>query len=179
MNIAIIVRITKISCLFFISACSTFKVKTDFDTSYKFSESVTYVWDDSASQTESLSVQRFRTAIKAALFEKGVVLASSNQSAPLTLRLHVLTEDRKEVRPMPHTGSWGHWDRSSRDLYWHDYKLELFVVEFIQTGKNRIVWEGKASARVLNDLTPKERDIRAKEVARKLLKVFPPVKKLD
>ena len=121
-------------------------------------------------------MQRFRTAIKAALFEKGIALASSNQTAPLTLRLHKLTEDREEVRPMPPIGR---WRGSSHDLYWHDYTLEWFVVEFIQTGKNRIVWEGKASARVLNDLTPKERDIRAKEAVRQLLKVFPPVKKLD
>ena len=179
MSRVIIVRIAIVICLFLTAACSTFQVRTDFDTNYKFSESTTYVWDVGASQAESLSVQRFRSAIKAVLFEKGIVLASARQTAPLTLRLYVSTEDRKEVRPMPSMGYRGRWGRSSNDLYWHDYKLELFVVEFIQTGKKRIVWESKASARILNHLTPQERDVRAKEAARKLLKVFPPVKNMD
>jgi len=176
MSEVIIVRIAIVICLFATAACSTFQVKTDYDTGYTFSESTTYVWDASASQAESLSVQRFRSAIKAVLIEKGIKLAPARETAPLTLRLHVSTEDRKEVRPMP---SMGRWNSSSNDLYWHDYKLKLFVVEFIQTGKKRIVWEGKASARILHDLTPQERDVRAKEAARKLLKVFPPVKNMD
>jgi len=179
MSGVIIVRIAIVICLFLTAACRTFQVKTDFDTDYKFSESATYVWDVGASQEESLSVQRFRSAIKDVLFEKGIVLASDSQTAPLTLRLHVSTEDRKEVRPMPSMGYWGLWGRSSNDLYWHDYKLVWFVVEFIQTGKKRIVWESKASARILNDITPQERDIRAKEAAQELLKIFPPVKKLE
>jgi hypothetical protein len=171
-----IFRTMIVICVFYTTACSTFQVRIDFDTDFEFSESATYVWDVDPRQAENLSVQRFRSAVKAVLFEKRMKLAFSPQTAPLAVRLHVLTEDRKEVRPIPSFGSWG---GGSNDLYLHDYELEWFVIEFIQTDQKRIVWEGKASARILNNLTPQERDLRADEAARELLKVFPPVRNLD
>ena len=176
MRMKIVLRVWIVVCVFFTASCSTFQVRTDFDTGYEFSEFTTYAWDTGAAQAENLSVQRFRSAVKAVLYEKRMMLVSDGQTAPLTVRLDVLTQDRKEVRPIP---SFGSWVGGSNDLYWHDYELEWFVVEFIVSNQKRVVWEGKASARLLDDLTPQERDLRSDEAARELLKVFPPVKALD
>ena len=167
----IIASITVVMCLLLAACSSTFKVKTDFDTEYNFSELKTYIWDVDANQIESLSMQRFRTAIEAVLLEKGSELASNRETASLMLRLRIGTEDRKEVRPTP---AMGHWGGGDNDVYWHAYQLELFIVEFIQVEKNRVVWESKASARTNNDLTPPERDERANKAAQVLLKTFPP-----
>ena len=165
-----IASITVVMCLLLTACSSTFKIKTDFDTEYNFSELKTYIWDVDANQIDSLSMQRFRTAIEAVLLEKGIELASNPETASLTLRLRIGTEDRKEIRPTPAMGHWG----GDNDVYWHAYQLELFIVEFIQVEKNRVVWESKASARIINDLTPPERDERANKASRVLLQTFPP-----
>jgi hypothetical protein len=64
-------------------------------------------------------------------------------------------------------------------LYFRDYELEWFVIELMQTDQKMIVWEGKASARILDNLTPKECDLLTNEAARLLLKEFLLVKNLD
>jgi hypothetical protein len=73
-----IFRIGVVICVFCSTACNTFQVRTDFDTDFEFSESATYLWGASPKQTENLSVQRFRSALKSLLFEKRIMLTSAS-----------------------------------------------------------------------------------------------------
>lgn len=165
------------TCLGMLAACATFQVATDFDTGYDFSGLQTLAWDSTAKSADNLAVQRFRSAVGKTLADKGLRLSEDAAAAQLLLRLQVTSEIRHEVRQMPSMGvrgGWGFWGYD-HDLYMHEYEQEWHVIEMLVPGQDRVVWEGKAAARVVEDLTPPERDARAAEATREILQGFPPV----
>jgi hypothetical protein len=176
------------------AGCAPFSVRTDYDPSTPFASMKRYDWEPRAKRLSEaprdpridneLVDSRVRRAVDATLVEKGYVLAPADSKAgakpDFRVNYFIAIEPKFDVHAIPNyygygLGWWG--GPAYADVYVDQYEMGTLFIDVISPATNTLVWRGSASARLVPDLTPEERETRIQEAVRAVLAKFPPPEK--
>ena len=176
---------------FLTGACSSIRVTTDYDRQADYTALKTYSWAEpnkSQGMDPRINWQfvdaRVRRAADQELAAKGYTLAQTGQP-DFTLVYYVALENRQETiyaaTPTPYP-MYGYHYAVGRNVYWTStYPAETFqyregslILDIVDARTNQALWRGTATARLIENVKPEEREGRINEAVRELLKKFPP-----
>lgn len=185
------IKIIPILLFFVLSSCgSSISVYSDFDKSANFSQYKTYAFNKKAIdrvQISSLDKKRILNAIETELGKKGMT-----KSETPDLLIGIFTKEKEQV-DASYYGGWGFgwggygWGGYGYPYgrgfgygpYWGGYPYistsvegTLFI-DFIDTKKNELIWQGEGVGYLTQDRSQKEAVIN--EFVSKILTQYPPV----
>jgi hypothetical protein len=181
------IKIIPVLLFFILSSCgSSISVYSDFDRNTDFSQYKTYAFHKKSIdkvQISELDKRRILQAIESELGKKGMTKSESPD-----LLIGIFTKEREEVDVNQYYNNWGYgWGYGWRGYgygypyYWGGYPYvsssiegTLFI-DFIDTKKNELVWQGEGVGYLTQDRSKKEAVIN--EFVAKILAQYPPVKK--
>ena len=182
------IKTIPILLLFMLSSCgSSIDVYSDFDKSTDFSQYKTYAFHKKSIervQISELDKKRILQAIDYELGKKGMT-----KSETPDLLVNIFTKEREEVDVNQYYNGWGYgWGYGWRGYYGYGYPYywggypyvstsvegTLFI-DFIDTKKNELIWQGEGVGYLTQDRSKKEAVIN--EFVAKILAQYPPVKK--
>lgn len=163
------------------SACSTFSVSSDHDTSVDFSGYRTWSWAAHATPAQgngaapgSLADRRIRAAVAAEFTRRGFPEAGEG-SADFQVRYRAAAMLRQQVTAF-HSGyrNWWGWGSGHTDVIVTDYVEGTLTLDVLSPGSEEIQWTGSAQGVLDDTLTPQEREARITEAVAAILDRFPP-----
>ena len=181
------IKIIPVLLFFILSSCgSSINVYSDFDRAIDYSQYKTYAFHKKSIdkvQISELDKKRILQAIDYELGKKGMT-----KSETPDLLVSIFTKEREEVDVNQYYNNWGYgWGYGWRGYgygypyYWGGYPYvstsiegTLFI-DFIDTKKNELVWQGEGVGYLTQDRSKKEAVIN--EFVAKILMQYPPVKK--
>lgn len=172
--------------LFILSSCgSSISVYSDFDKSVDFGQYKTYSFNKKAIdkvQISSLDKKRILQAIETELGKKGM-----SKSDNPDLLIGIFTKEKEQIDVTTTYYGWGgygypfHWGYGYNPYYWGGYPYvntaiegKLFI-DFVDTKKNELVWQGEGVGYLTQDRSKKEAVIN--DFVAKILMQYPPVLK--
>lgn len=181
------IKIIPVLLFFILSSCgSSISVYSDFDKNTDFSQYKTYAFHKKSIdkvQISDLDKKRILQAIDSELSKKGMTKSDTPD-----LLVNIFTKEREEVDVNQYYNGWGYgWGYGWRGYgygypyYWGGYPYVSTSVEgtlfidFIDTKKNELVWQGEGVGYLTQDRAKKEAVIN--EFVAKILMQYPPVKK--
>jgi hypothetical protein len=179
------IKTLSVLLLFILSSCgSSINVYSDFDKSTDFSQYKTYAFHKKSIdkvQISELDKKRILQAIDSELGKKGMTKSDTPD-----LLINIFTKEREEVDVNQYYNGWGYgygWRGYGYGYpyYWGGYPYVSTSVEgtlfidFIDTKKNELVWQGEGVGYLTQDRSKKEAVIN--EFVAKILMQYPPVKK--
>ncbi len=159
-----------------LSACSTFAVHSDHDTTMSFEGWSTWAWADADDGKESTIYHaRIRRSTTAALTARGYREVAAGK-ADFLVHTAVEVEKRTDVTV------WGtpyhdyRWGSAWRPTYAtvQEYRFGTLILDLIARKSGTIAWRGWAEAQLLERATAAERDARIDEAVGLILDRFPP-----
>jgi len=182
------IKIIPVLLFFILSSCgSSINVYSDFDRAIDYSQYKTYAFHKKSIdkvQISELDKKRILQAIDYELGKKGMT-----KSETPDLLVSIFTKEREEVDVNQYYNNWGYgWGYGWRGYYGYGYPYywggypyvstsiegTLFI-DFIDTKKNELVWQGEGVGYLTQDRSKKEAVIN--EFVAKILMQYPPVKK--
>lgn len=180
------IKIIPVLLFFILSSCgSSISVYSDFDKSVDFSQYRTYAFNKSAIdkvQISTLDKKRILNAIETELGKKGM-----SKSENPDLLIGIFTKEREQVDVTTTYYGWGgygypfRWGYGYNPYYWGGYPYvntsvegKLFI-DFVDTKKNELVWQGEGVGYLTQDRSQKEAVIN--DFVSKILMQYPPVLK--
>ncbi|MBA4317381.1 MAG: DUF4136 domain-containing protein [Flavobacterium sp.] len=181
------IKIIPVLLFFIFSSCgSSISVYSDFDRNTDFSQYKTYAFHKKSIdkvQISELDKRRILQAIEFELGKKGMT-----KSETPDFLVNIFTKEREEVDVNQYYNNWGYgWGYGWRGYgygypyYWGGYPYvsssiegTLFI-DFIDTKKNELIWQGEGVGYLTQDRSKKEAVIN--EFVAKILAQYPPVKK--
>ena len=185
------IKIFPVLLLFILTSCgSSISVYSDFDKSIDFSQYKTYAFHKKAIekvQISELDKRRILQAIDSELTKKGMT-----KSETPDLLIGIFTKEKEQVDVSSYYGGWGYgwgygygwypyWGYGWNPYYWGGYPYvststegTLFI-DFVDTKKNELVWQGEGVGYLTQDRSKKEALIN--EFVAKILAQYPPAKK--
>jgi len=179
------IKTIAIALLITLSSCSSINVYSDFDKDANFSQYKTYAFHIKSIdkvQISELDKKRILKAIEYELGQKGMI-----KSEKPDLLVNIFTKEKEEVNVNQFNNNWGWgwgfgWGYGFGNPYnWGGYPLVSSSVEgtlfidFIDTKKNELVWQGEGVGYLTQDRSKKEAVIN--EFVAKILMQYPPVLK--
>lgn len=183
------IKIIPVLLFFILSSCgSSISVYSDFDKNTDFSQYKTYAFHKKAIekvQISELDKRRILQAIESELNKKGMT-----KSDKPDLLVGIFTKEREEVDVNQYYDNWGYgwgmgygwrgygwgypyyWGRSA---YVNNSIEGTLFIDFIDTKKNELVWQGEGVGYLTQDRSKKEAVIN--EFVAKILAEYPPVQK--
>jgi hypothetical protein len=180
------IRIIPVLLFFVLSSCgSSISVYSDFDKSVDFSQYKTYAFNKNAIdkvQISSLDKKRILQAIETELGKKGMTKSENPD-----LMIGIFTKEKEEVDVTTTYYGWGGygypyrwgWGYGYNPYYWGGYPYvstsiegKLFI-DFVDTKKNELVWQGEGIGYLTQDRSKKEAVIN--DFVTKILMQYPPV----
>jgi len=179
------IKIMPVLLFFILSSCgSSINVYSDFDRAIDYSQYKTYAFHKKSIdkvQISELDKKRILQAIDYELGKKGMT-----KSETPDLLVSIFTKEREEVDVNQYYNNWGYgWGYGWRGYgygypyYWGGYPYvstsiegTLFI-DFIDTKKNELVWQGEGVGYLTQDRSKKEAVIN--EFVAKILMQYPPV----
>jgi len=181
------IKIIPVLLFFILSSCgSSINVYSDFDRAIDYSQYKTYAFHKKSIdkvQISELDKKRILQAIDYELGKKGMT-----KSETPDLLVSIFTKEREEVDVNQYYNNWGYgWGYGWRGYgygygypyYWGGYPYvstsiegTLFI-DFIDTKKNELVWQGEGVGYLTQDRSKKEAVIN--EFVAKILMQYPPV----
>jgi hypothetical protein len=163
-----------------IGGCASPKIGYDYDRSVNFTHYHTYAWIPRAHDAtgdrrldSSLIDARIRSAIDAQLRSKGYT-ATADDTPEFLVAYHVGINDMmKGLSTQKYIGDQAS-GRYTTVSGIQPYKEGTLLIDIVDGGSRRLVWQASALAEVQEGLTPKERDERINGVVRAMLSHFPP-----
>ena len=154
----------------FLTGCNAISVNYDYDPEADFTKLNTYSWlaVSQELQINELIIKRVKNAVNRQLHNKGFKILQDKPDFLIAMRIG--KESKREVV------DWGYssrnWHGSRVDVY--EYEEGTLILDFVDAGRNELIWQGSARAVVEPDITPQKRDKRINEAVAKILKNFPP-----
>lgn len=184
------IKTIPILLLFILSSCgSSIDVYSDFDKSADFSQYKTYAFHKKSIdkvQISELDKKRILQAIDYELGKKGMT-----KSETPDLLVNIFTKEREQVDVNQYYDNWGYgwgygygygWRGYGYGYpYWGGYPYVSTSVEgtlfidFVDTKKNELIWQGEGVGYLTQDRSKKEAVIN--EFVAKILAQYPPAKK--
>lgn len=187
------IKIIPVLLFFILSSCgSSISVYSDFDKSVDFSQYKTYAFNKNAIekvQISTLDKKRILNAIETELGKKGMTKSENPD-----LLVGIFTKEKEQVDVSSYYGGWGYgwggygWGYGypyrgwgGYPYYWGGYPYvststegTLFI-DFIDTKRKELVWQGEGVGYLTHDRSQKEAVIN--EFVSKILMQYPPVLK--
>ncbi|HMA76061.1 MAG TPA: DUF4136 domain-containing protein [Candidatus Krumholzibacteriaceae bacterium] len=163
--------------LFFLSSCSTIRVKTDFDRGADFSLYKTYRWipenkikPRNRMMKDELIRKHVHSAVEREMAKMGFIKAGRSK-ADLLITYYIGTKRKVDGTRY----GYGGWRRfHNRPVSVRKYKEGTLILDFVDAGNKQLVWRGWASS-VFHGRENSAEDIA--ESVERLLREYPPIKK--
>jgi hypothetical protein len=157
-----------------LAGCSGIDVSQDYDRNQDFSRLRTWAWAKPAPQVDgsgyseisSLTHKRISSAVEGELTKKMYQKTEADR-ADFWVRHYASTGQKVEAGP-GYNGWYGYGD----DVY--VVEEGTIVVDFLSPKDKRLIWRGKATSDITDDMSPTDRENRIVEAVQKILAQFPP-----
>ncbi len=171
------IKIIPLLFLFLLSACSSIRVNSDYDSHVDFSQYKTYAFHKKGIdrvQISELDKKRILHAIDNALMQKGM-----SKSENPDLLVNIFTKEREQIDINQFNMGWGYgWGWGWNPYFWggntyvsSSTQGTLFI-DLIDAKKKELVWEGQGIGILTENRKEKEKQIN--EFVSKILTQFPP-----
>ncbi|KQB38857.1 DUF4136 domain-containing protein [Flavobacterium daejeonense] len=171
------IKIIPLLFLFLLSACSSIRVNSDYDSHVDFSQYKTYAFHKKGIdrvQISELDKKRILHAIDNALMQKGM-----SKSENPDLLVNIFTKEREQIDVNQFNMGWGYgWGWGWNPYFWggntyvsSSTQGTLFI-DLIDAKKKELVWEGQGIGILTENRKEKEKQIN--EFVSKILAQFPP-----
>ena len=174
-----------------LTACSTLKLKTDFDPEASFVSLKTYAWlpekfqpsGDPKLDSNQLMHKRIHTALESWFKERGYSKLSRDK-ADFLIGYYVVVEQKTQVSVLhdsyvyPH--GWGRYGSpyysGGAQTYAYEFDQGTMIIDIINNKTHKLMWRGTAVDEIKTLNTPEEKTARIREVVDKILAEYPPEK---
>lgn len=163
--------------LFLLSACSSIRVNSDYDSRVDFSQYKTYAFHKKGIdrvQVSELDKKRILHAIDNALSQKGM-----NKSDNPDLLVNIFTKEREQIDVNQFNMGWGYgWGWGWNPYFWggNTYVTSstqgTLYIDLIDAKKKELIWEGQGIGILTENRKEKEKQIN--EFVSKILAQYPP-----
>lgn len=184
------IKFIPVLLLFILSSCgSSISVYSDYDKSVDFSQYRTYAFNKKAIdkvQISTLDKKRILQAIETELGKKGMTKSENPD-----LLVGIFTKEKEQVDVSSYYGGWGYgwgygypyWGHRGYPYYWGGYGYPYvststegtLFIDFFDTKRNELVWQGEGAGNLTQDRSQKEAVIN--EFVSKILTQYPPILK--
>jgi len=181
---------TAVLSLFFLSACSTLRVHTDYDTTYDFSSLKTYAWLEGQTPSNdvrinnSLIINRVVNAVNAGLQARGYKLVDADKAdfyvnwlGGIEDKIRLETIDTYYGHLGYGYGAWGYsgyyWPGFAR-TYTFEYQEGTLIIDIADSKSKELVWRGTGEDYLERKETPEEITAGINHIVGEILKDFPP-----
>ena len=158
-----------------LSSCNSIKVATDYDESVDFSKYTTYAFYmpviDKA-EISDLDKKRILNAIEKELFIKGF---TKSNNPDMLICVFSKSRVKATVSRGNMVNSWGwnqYWGYQGNDINVTQYKEGTLFVDFIDTEKKELVWQGIGTG-ALRQQSKAKKEARIKEFVKEIISKFP------
>ena len=179
-----LIRLVAVAALVvFTASCSSVSVSTDYDKNTNFTAYKTYAFfKEGIDQVKlnDIDKKRILNAIDQNLTAKGMVKTSDNPQ----ILINIFTKEQQEVN-ITNTNDyfysrwgyygWGYSPYISPTTTTVSTSMEgkLFI-DFIDTKKKALVWQGVGTGYIDNANTPEKKELKIQDFVNKILSKFPP-----
>ncbi|MEL1239741.1 DUF4136 domain-containing protein [Flavobacterium flavipallidum] len=170
-------KIIPLLFLFLLSACSSIRVDSDYDSHVDFSQYKTYAFHKNGIdkvEISELDKKRILRAIDASLGQKGMTKSENPD-----LIVNIFTKEREHLNVNQFNMGWGYgWGWGWNPYFWggNSYVTSstegTLFIDLIDAKKKELIWEGKGSGILTENNREKEKQIN--EFVAKILAQFPP-----
>jgi len=175
--------------LFFLTACSTLTVQTDYETTYDFSALTTYAWLEGEAPSNdirinnSLIINRVVNAVNTSLQSKGYALVDKDK-ADFHVNWFGGIEDKIRQETINSyygylgydSGDWGYrgyWPGYIR-TYTYEYQQGTLIIDIADSKSKQLVWRGTGQEYLEEKETPEEITQGINQIVSEILSSFPP-----
>ena len=175
--------------LFYLAACSTLNVQTDYDTGYDFSTLKTYAWLEGAAPSDdirinnSLIINRVVNAVNNNLQSKGYVLTDAGKAdfyvnwfGGIENRIRQETIDTYYGHLGYRSDNWGYrgyWPGHIR-TYTFEYQQGTLIIDIADNRNKQLLWRGTGRKYLEENETPEEITAGINQLVTGILENFPP-----
>jgi len=165
-------------------ACSSAKVRHDFDEEVDFANLQTYFWI-AKPDTEHIAPakkrrrafldQEIKKAVNKNLATKGFRLDSTDPD--FLMISHVDVKDKLNLTNWGYnySGNWSYWGWGGQDVDVQQYREGLLVLDVVDAVSKQLIWRGVAQKALPEKMpSPEEMGKNINKVVIKILKEFPP-----
>lgn len=153
-------------------SCSSAKVMTDFDNAINFSDFKTYgYYEDVGKGLNELDIKRVISALNLEMEQNGFAdLDNPDFFINITSKISE-SRNRNSIGIGLGNGGFG----LSGGIPIGGKKLnEEFVIEFVNSKTNQVIWEGILNSKIKEKRTPEEKEAHFQKVITKILEKYPP-----
>ena len=171
------IKIIPLLFLFLLSACSSIRVNSDYDSHVDFSQYKTYAFHKKGIdrvQISELDKKRILHAIDNALMQKGM-----SKSENPDLLVNIFTKEREQIDVNQFNMGWGYgWGWGWNPYFWggNTYVSSstqgTLYIDLIDAKKKELIWQGEGIGTLTENRKEKEKQIN--EFVSKILAQFPP-----
>lgn len=169
-----------------LSACSSLKTSSDYDSAANFDDVKTYAWivkktQDSTYHLDGLMDQRIRTAIDSHLSAKGITLTDA---ATADILVNYLTKVDKKINVdtfstnygyNPYYGrGWGYSGSMSTQTKVREYEVGTLILDMVSRETGKLIWRGSVADTIRDQNTPEERVEVINHAISEMLVNYPP-----
>lgn len=163
-----------------LTACSSTRIKSDYDVEMDFKSYKTYEWVDTELPGDELAktpflYKRIKVAIDETLQNKGYTLATEGD-ADFAVVAHGGVQEKTQVT----TWSTGYWYNPWWGSYGgnyvevNQYDEGTLVIDIVDMAKKELAWRGLASGIVKEYSSPTQIQKRVDDTVKQILSQFPP-----
>lgn len=168
----------------FAVACSSVKVRQDFDNEADFASLQTYHWI-AKPDTENIAPakkrrraflnQEIKKAVDSDLAARGYRLNSTNPD--FLVISHIDVSDKLNLTDWGYnySGSWSYWGLGGQDMDVQQYREGVLIIDMVNAASKQLIWRGVAQKALPEKLpSPEEMSKNINKIVAKILKEFPP-----
>jgi len=177
-------RARAVAALFCISlplaACSTPDVDAGWDARAHFDELHTWAWAPTRARADARAsrdsvARHIETSIARGLAARGLREVPPEQGPDLYVAYHVALDEALDTGTMyrdflvgPYFGRW-----DAPENYIAQYARGTLLLDVIDTGKDELIWRGRAQTHLEEIDDPRERAARSEDIVRRVLERLP------
>ena len=155
-----------------VSCAPAVKVTIDYDRSANFSTYKTFTVDNFRTNVNDLDSRRIGNSIRSEMIKKGY--AESDNNPDLVVNVISVLKDKKYISATGNGGygPFGYWVGDNAVARIYDYKDGSLIIDVVDIKTNRLLWEGKGNAEMIQQ--PKNPDEAIGKAVAKIMNAFPP-----
>lgn len=169
----------------FVVACSSAKVRYDFDKEADFASLQTYHWITKPDTAENIAPakkrrrkfldQEIKKAVDNDLATKGYRLDAADPD--FLVISHIDVKDKLNLTDWGYnySGDWSYWGLSGQDVDVQQYREGVLVIDVVDAASKELIWRGVAQKALPEEMpSPEEMGKNINKIVIKVLKEFPP-----
>lgn len=173
---------------FLLSACSSYRVNSDYDKAIDFSKYSTYTWipapdptqEGATPENDGLVRRRIERAVNRVMTSKGLRQVDNAADANLLLNEHISVDKKLRVNTTNYGygyGRWGYYGGAgpyNTTTHVDQYEEGTLMIDLIDASTKELVWRGSATTRLKELKTPEEREAQINKAVNAILEKYPP-----